>query len=174
MREIRKFTNEEIEAVRSPTTTLVEAASATIEADPHPNVKGLKLLAFGVLTYEEGVFAIIPGWISREDIGHQDWFPPYWEAAFHFGTALAVERYGIAPARFPGRLAVFVGRNAASPLPAGRTRNVFIPAILVDDRLIIWGCVNNVMLATDKPACGAAIRKVLDAVEAERWGGATH
>ena len=118
MREIRKFTNEEIEAVRSPTTTLVEAASATIEADPHPNVKGLKLLAFGVLTYEEGVFAIIPGWIPREDIGHQDWFPPYWEAAFHFGTALAVERYGIAPARFPGRSRCSSG--ATPPLPCLR------------------------------------------------------
>ena len=98
--------------------------------------------------------------MKRGDLAGDDYFDRLVESALKLGIVLAVQKFGINPASFPGRLAVF--SDGAVTL---------IPALLVGDRLITWGSRKGGFCATDKPARASEMRVALDRTKAIGWRG---
>jgi hypothetical protein len=81
---------------------------------------------------------------------------------------LALQKFGVSPTAFPGRLAAFVFADGVD-----RSPDVFTPTLLVGERLITWGDdVEERFCATDAPTREAEMRSLIAAAEAERMGAA--
>jgi len=104
-----------------------KALASIIEADPHSRGGPLTLVFFGIVTAKlDPVFFSLDHAIKDAFFSGEDWFDDYMAFALKMGTMLAVQRFGIDPVSFPGRLAVFL--DGAPPFISAPP---FIPALLV-------------------------------------------
>jgi hypothetical protein len=127
-----------------------EALASIIEADPHPRGGALSMVFFGIVTAKlDPVVLNLGNGIERLDLLGRDGFVDYLAGALEMGTTQAVQRFGIDPVSFPGRLAVFLHGDGPR----------FIPALLVGDRLITGGNREHDFCATDKPPARNGIRR---------------
>jgi hypothetical protein len=125
------------------TTEHEKTLASIIEADPHPRESALGLVYFGLVTAELDpvVFHLDHG-IGHPDFAGEAWLTDdYLPRALEMGGMLAVQKFGIDPAGFPGRLVVFWDFATK-----------FIPVMSVAGRLITWGSQAHKFYATDQPA----------------------
>ena len=138
----------------------------------NPHGGALTLVYFGIVAIEPVLADIVTGkpelvvdlvhGMKRGDLASDDCFDRLVESALKLGVVVAVQKFGIDPASFPGRLAVFFDDEAT-----------FIPALLVGDRLIVWDRRDGETYATDKPARASEMRAALARAECEQMGAAT-
>jgi hypothetical protein len=139
-----------------------KALASIIEADPYPRGGPLQLVYFGVVTAElDPVVFHLGQQIASEDLAGEAWFDDYVAKALEMGGMLAVQKFAVSPAGFPGRLAVLMD----GPPP-------FIPVMQVADRLITWGNKAKRFCATDKPTRAVEIRAAIMSAEGKRMGAA--
>jgi hypothetical protein len=170
----------EIEPMRNLELTEPEKALAMIvDADLRPQGAALVLVFFGVVTAELDpvAFRVAHGFQLHFFLG-EDWFDDYVRAALDMGGMLAVQKFGIDPASFPGSLAMFLG-GGVTPDAGGFLVNVDqlatpVPVFLVGDRLITWGNREGTFYATDKLARASEMRAAFAKAESNRMGEATH
>jgi hypothetical protein len=138
--------------------------TAIIEADPYLGRGALELMFLGIVTAElNPVVYHLDHAIEHPLVIGEAWFDDYVTAALEMGSVLIVQKFGVAPASFPGRLVVFLD---------GATE--FIPAFQVGDRLITWGEKGRDFCATDQPARASEMLAAIALAEADRLGEATH
>ena len=141
-----------------------KALASIVDADPRPRGGPLMLIYFGIVTAELDpiTFALDHG-IGHPDFARESWFNDYLAKALEMGGMLAVQKFGVSPAAFPGRLVVLWDFAAR-----------FTPALFVADRLITWGNKSRrKFCATDKPGRAADMRAALAWAESQRVGAAT-
>jgi hypothetical protein len=155
-----------------------KALASIIDADPRQQGGSLMLVFFGVVVAElDPVAFCVANGFQLHLFFAEDWFNDYVDAACDMGCSLAVQKFGIDPARFPGRLGVFL--DYVTPDAGGFWVNTDsltppIPALLVADRLITWGTRERKFYATDKPARASEMRAAFAKAESNRMGEATH
>jgi hypothetical protein len=135
--------------------------ASIIEGDLVP-AGSLMLAYLGIVTAELDpvVFHLDQG-IAAEDFADKTWFDHYVTKALEMGGMLAVQKFGVSPASFPGRLVVFWDHATT-----------LIPMMQVADRLITWGSKAKRFYATDRPARADEIRAAIMSAEGKRMGAA--
>jgi hypothetical protein len=156
-----------------------KALAMIVDADLRPQGAALVLVFFGVVTAELDpvAFRVAHGFQLHFFLG-EDWFDDYVSAALDMGGMLAVQKFGIDPASFPGRLAMFLG-GGVTPDAGGFLVNVDqlatpVPVFLVGDRLITWGNREGKFYATDKLPRASEMRAAFAKAESNRMGEVTH
>jgi hypothetical protein len=123
--------------------------ASTVVADPYPNGE-LTLVATGVVTLEGSkVFLDSLGGLSN--LLDDRRFRTYLDGAINLGALLVTRKFRITRDAFPGRIAVFRGDG-----------RVYVPALLVGDRAVVWGGRRGAFFATDKPVRGAQMAAAVD------------